>query len=91
MTVDGANPFFAPGTILPGHEFHYSRIAGDLPATACAVIRGTGCTGGRDAVVTGNVWASYSHLHALATPEWAPALVGTARRHAGLTRFAGAG
>jgi cobyrinic acid a,c-diamide synthase len=30
---------------------------------------------GRDAVVVGNVWAGYTHLHARATPKWARALV----------------
>jgi cobyrinic acid a,c-diamide synthase len=91
LTVDGPNPFFAPGATLGGHEFHYSRIVGEAPATACAVTRGTGCAGGRDAVVAGNVWASYSHVHALATPEWAPALVAAARRYAGLRLSPAAG
>jgi cobyrinic acid a,c-diamide synthase len=77
LLVDRANPFFPEGTKLRGHEFHYSRIVADgapLP-TACAVVRGSGCYPGRDAVVKGNVWASYAHLHALGTPEWAKALV----------------
>ncbi len=81
LAVDRVNPFFAIGTALKGHEFHYSRILpeGHPPLTACAVERGVGCFEGRDAVVAGNVWASYTHLHALATPEWARGLVGAAR------------
>jgi len=77
LTVDRANPFFPTGTRLRGHEFHYSRISldGEAPATACSVSRGVGCFFGRDAVVAGNVWAGYAHLHALATPEWAQAIV----------------
>ncbi|HUB77482.1 MAG TPA: cobyrinate a,c-diamide synthase [Bryobacteraceae bacterium] len=77
LITDRPNPFFATGTRLRGHEFHYSRIAsqGELPATACAVSRGVGCSSARDAVVVDNVWAAYTHLHALATPEWASALV----------------
>jgi cobyrinic acid a,c-diamide synthase len=73
LEVDRSNPFFAVGTRLRGHEFHYSRIVpeADPPPTACAVLRGTGCYPGRDAVSLHNVWASYTHLHALATPEWA--------------------
>ncbi len=85
LTVDGPNPFFSQGTRLRGHEFHYSQVVlwGEPPPTACAVERGTGCFPGRDAVVAGNVWASYTHLHALATPEWADGLVAAARRYAG--------
>ena len=79
LLVDRANPFFAVGTRLRGHEFHYSKIVsgGERPPTACAVMRGAGCGERRDAVVTGNIWAAYTHLHALATPEWAR---GIARR-----------
>jgi len=81
LLVDRPNPFFAEGTCLKGHEFHYSRLLvdGAPPSTVCAVLRGTGCLEGRDAVVTGNTWASYTHLHALATPDWAGAVVNAAR------------
>jgi cobyrinic acid a,c-diamide synthase len=81
LLVDTLNPFFPVGARLKGHEFHYSRILldGAQPSTACAVLRGTGCFAGRDAVLTGNVWAGYAHLHALATPEWAGAVVEAAR------------
>jgi len=76
LRVDCPNPFLPVGTELRGHEFHYSHIAeGDRPETACAVLRGAGCYGGRDGAIVGNVWASYTHLHATGTPEWAPALV----------------
>lgn len=81
LLVDRPNPFFAQGIRIKGHEFHYSRILPDgvPPLTACAVLRGTGCLEGRDAVVAGNVWAAYTHLHALATPDWAGAVVNAAR------------
>ncbi|MFZ0934185.1 MAG: cobyrinate a,c-diamide synthase [Bryobacteraceae bacterium] len=81
LLVDTANPFFPLGTRLQGHEFHYSRIVlnGGTPSTVCAVHRGTGCFAGRDAVITANVWAAYTHLHALATPEWARAVLSAAR------------
>ena len=81
LSVDTPNAFFNLGSVLRGHEFHYSRILpeADLPPTACAVRRGTGCYQGRDGVVMGNLWASYTHLHALATPEWAQGLLNAAR------------
>lgn len=82
VTVDHPNPFFPIGVTLKGHEFHYSRIitAPDLPATACRVERGVGCYAGRDGVTAGNIWAGYTHLHALATPDWAPGIIAAARR-----------
>ena len=84
LSVDTPNPFFPQGLILRGHEFHYSRIlpGTDLPNTACAVRRGVGCYHGRDGMIMGNLWASYTHLHALATPEWARGLLNAARRFA---------
>ena len=84
LCVDTENAFFPLGSILRGHEFHYSGIlpGTGLPSTACEVRRGVGCGGGRDGVVVGNLWASYTHLHALATPEWAAGLLHAARRFA---------
>ncbi len=77
MTVDRENPFYPLGTVLRGHEFHYSRVAlaSDAPQTACAVQRGTGVRDKRDGVIANNVWASYTHVHARATPEWAAAVL----------------
>jgi cobyrinic acid a,c-diamide synthase len=82
LRVDRPNPFFPAGLVLRGHEFHYSRILlGDEPVpTACAVIRGVGCFQKRDLVITRNVMAGYTHLHALATPEWAKGFLDAARR-----------
>jgi cobyrinic acid a,c-diamide synthase len=82
LLVDRPNPFFPQGTRLTGHEFHYSRIvwSGEPPATACSVLRGSGCCNQRDAVLARNVWASYAHLHALGSPEWAAALLRAARQ-----------
>jgi cobyrinic acid a,c-diamide synthase len=81
LNVDTTNPFFPVGTTLRGHEFHYSHIVptSDWTATACEVRRGTGCFHGRDAAILRNVWASYTHLHALATPEWADGFLAAAR------------
>jgi cobyrinic acid a,c-diamide synthase len=41
--------------------------------------RGGGIADGRDGFCRGNVLATYTHLHALGTPGWAPALVRAAR------------
>ncbi len=84
LMVDRPNPYFPAGITLRGHEFHYSRIElvdGPLP-TACEVRRGKGVGQGRDGVIFKNVWAGYTHLHALATPQWACGLLAAARRFA---------
>ena len=84
MLVTESNPFFAPGTVLRGHEFHYSRLTG-APESTRAVLevrRGKGSFEGRDGLVTSNVFAAWNHLHAIATPEWAPALMAAARNRA---------
>src|ERR1035437_4593715 len=81
LLVDRPNPFFAVGQEIRAHEFHYSRLTGVVPGCACAVLRGTGCGGGRDAMVVNSVWASYAHVHAAGLPEWADGLVAAVRRH----------
>jgi len=80
--VDRDNPFLARGTELRGHEFHYSRLLdnGDKLATVVSLDRGVGVGKGRDGLQVGNVVASYTHLHALGAPSWAPSLVEAATR-----------
>lgn len=75
LSVDRPNAFFPVGLELRAHEFHYSRISGSLPATACAVLRGVGCGGGRDAIVANRVWAGYAHMHAAGVPAWADGMM----------------
>ncbi|MFC1858339.1 cobyrinate a,c-diamide synthase [Thermodesulfobacteriota bacterium] len=86
FTVEGDNPFFEPGTEIRGHEFHYSSImrwGGHDRDLVFRMQRGKGVHNGRDGVRYKNVLATYSHIHALGTPEWAEAVVrnaGTYRR-----------
>ncbi len=86
--VDAANPFFAVGTVLRGHEFHNSRLINLVrgawcvengATTAYRLTRGNGIGGGRDGLVYRNVLASYTHLHAAGAPGWAAGLVRCAR------------
>jgi len=79
LSVDRPNAFFPVGLEIRAHEFHYSRITGAVPATACAVLRGTGCGGGRDAIVAGRIWAGYAHVHAAGVPAWADGMIRAAR------------
>ena len=78
ITVDGENPYFELGTRLKGHEFHYSRVLewrGAEKDLAFCMQRGSGFVGGRDGVCYKKVLATYTHLHALGTPQWAVVLV----------------
>ena len=84
LEVDRENPYFKPGTRLKGHEFHYSRLEPEPGPDANLVFRmtrGAGVCGHRDGFVYRNVLATYTHLHALGSPDWAPALVRQARQH----------
>ena len=83
MIVDGANPFYEIGTVIKGHEFHYSKICDhDVNIKSClSVNRGTGCFNERDGLVYKNVFASYLHIHALATPEWVTGMIKCAKNY----------
>jgi cobyrinic acid a,c-diamide synthase len=76
--VDKENPFYAPGSTLLGHEFHYSSVTawkGKPENLAFSMQRGVGFIDGKDGVCVNNVLATYTHIHALGNPAWAPALV----------------
>jgi cobyrinic acid a,c-diamide synthase len=82
VRVDKANPFYAPGSTLLGHEFHYSSVKawkGKPENLAFSMQRGSGFIDGKDGVCVNNVLATYTHIHALGTPVWATALVDAAR------------
>jgi cobyrinic acid a,c-diamide synthase len=88
LKVDRPNPYFPVGLEIKGHEFHYSRVVAgsDPPPTACAVERGTGCFEGRDGAFTRNVWASYTHIHALGAPAWADGIAQAAAAYSASRR-----
>jgi len=84
LEVTGGNPYFRPGLTLKGHEFHYSSVLewkGCADDLAYRMVRGTGLVDGKDGLCYKNVLATYTHLHASGTPEWAPALVAKAREY----------
>jgi len=89
VVVDRENAFLPAGTVLRGHEFHYSRLAsaGTID-TIFGVKRGVGTGDGRDGLIYKNVVASYLHLHALASPAWIEGLLRAAAdfRRSGKTR-----
>jgi cobyrinic acid a,c-diamide synthase len=76
--VERENPYFDVGSEIRGHEFHYSRVSnwtGDKNDLVFLMKRGVGIDKDRDGIVYKNVLATYTHVHAVGTPEWGPALV----------------
>lgn len=72
--VKRSNPFYKNGTILNGHEFHYSKVIKfgkkkDM-YLAFKMKRGNGIINGMDGLCYRNVLATYTHIHALGAPEW---------------------
>ncbi len=83
LKVTGDNPFYPVGTVLRGHEFHYSRVTDDeiTVPMAFSMLRGKGIRDGMDGLVYKNILATYTHVHSLGTPEWAEGIVGAARNY----------
>ncbi len=83
LKAEGDNPFYPRGTEIKGHEFRYSRIAkwsGSPGELALNMERGVGFSEKRDGLVYKNVLALYTHIHAVGTSQWAPAMVAAARK-----------
>lgn len=81
VEVMNPNPFYPQGTVLTGHEFHYSSVRGLTdPHESCAfkVLRGHGMDGSRDGVCFLNALGTYVHIHALGEPLWATGIVNMA-------------
>jgi len=75
--VTGGNPFYPIGTVLRGHEFHYSSVV-DLPSNASFALtmrRGKGIAEDMDGIVYKNCMALYTHIHALGTEVWAKGMI----------------
>jgi len=77
------NPFWPKGMQIEGHEFHYSYFITELKnfEFALDLSRGTGVHQGRDGLVYKNVFACYTHIHALGNPIWAKNFVLAAKRY----------
>jgi cobyrinic acid a,c-diamide synthase len=81
VTTTGDNPLFPAGLTFWGHEFHYSRLQkSDDLNYAYQLQRGQGIDGKHDGITYKNVFAAYTHLHALTVPTWAEAMVSAAVR-----------
>lgn len=79
--VTTENPLFPVGLTLRGHEFHHSKLVKSSGLKfAYRMRRGHGIDGKVDGVIYKNVFAAYTHLHALGVPQWAGAFVSLASR-----------
>lgn len=77
------NPYFKPGTVIHGHEFHYSyvqELSGMQKISfAFRMKRGQGMVDRMDGIFYKNVLAAYTHIHALGTPDWVEGMLRLAR------------
>jgi cobyrinic acid a,c-diamide synthase len=84
VEVERQNPFYPVGTIMHGHEFHYSAVLNppgdDMLPTVFRMRRGSGIGRGVDGLWYKNVFATYTHLHAYGAPEWVEAMIRLARQ-----------
>ncbi|MEW6600019.1 MAG: cobyrinate a,c-diamide synthase [Nitrospirota bacterium] len=83
VEVARANPFFPEKCVLKGHEFHYSKvleIEEDGTYFAFHMQRGKGIVDNRDGICYKNVFAAYTHLHAVGSPEWADGMIRCAEK-----------
>jgi cobyrinic acid a,c-diamide synthase len=84
VEVERQNPFYPVGTVMHGHEFHYSAVLNlpgdDMLSTAFRMRRGNGIGRGVDGLWYKNVFATYTHLHAYGAQEWVEAMVRLAKK-----------
>jgi len=81
LKVDGENPYYPVGTEIRGHEFRYSKVLewrGRAEDMVLGMRRGTGFIDRRDGITYKNVFATYTHIHALGVPTWAESMVANA-------------
>lgn len=83
VEVERENPFFPVGTVLQGHEFHYSAVAAvkgpeEMPL-AFRMQRGQGIREKKDGIVYKNVFATYTHTHALGAAAWGEGMIARAK------------
>lgn len=86
VEVERENPFYPVGTVLHGHEFHYSaeksgrtEVTSERIYFALRMKRGQGIKDKMDGICYKNVFAAYTHIHALGAEEWVRGLINKAK------------
>lgn len=73
--VKEKNPYFEVGSLIKGHEFHYSRpIETKIDKNFKFVFeleRGIGFGKGKDGILYKNLFATYTHIHTFSVKYWA--------------------
>ncbi len=96
VEVSRGNPFYGKGTLIKGHEFHYSHVINPVASKefkqkkiyfAFKTTRGEGIINKLDGICYKNVLATYTHIHALGTPEWADGIIRKAEEFKGTKVF----
>jgi len=82
VEADCDTPYFPKGSIIRGHEFHYSRMieGTDKVDTIFRVKRGSGSFSGRDGLIYKNTVGCYLHIHALGAQMWAENFVAAGKK-----------
>ncbi|MDR3635239.1 MAG: cobyrinate a,c-diamide synthase [Isosphaeraceae bacterium] len=77
VTVRTEQPTYLgpPGTILRGHEFHYSSLEPRSPLPYATVLLGHDCEPRPDGIRIGGLLAGYAHLHFGSNPDVVAALL----------------
>jgi len=76
------NPYFPQGYRLKGHEFHYSKLSLNMEVNfGLKLQRGQGIIKGLDGFCFKNLFAAYTHFHALTFPQWADNFVKVAKNY----------
>ncbi len=84
VEVVNDNPFYEMGETLRGHEFRYSSILEidyQDQEMAFKMERGKGILEKKDGFFKNNTFGTYTHIHALGSPSWAPALIRKAEEY----------
>jgi cobyrinic acid a,c-diamide synthase len=84
VEVERENPFYPIGTVLHGHEFHYSTVASmaeNYAFMAFKMKRGHGIRNKMDGICYKNVLATYTHIHVFGTREWVEGLIRKAHEY----------
>jgi cobyrinic acid a,c-diamide synthase len=82
LEVTDRNPYYPLSHVIRGHEFHYSKAvihSSEDTRMVFKVLRGEGIDGKKDGLCRKNVLATYTHIHAGGSPEWAGRMLSVAR------------
>lgn len=83
VSASADHPWLPEGETLVGHEHHHSKVlgAGDGIRFGYDLTRGKGTFGKKDGLCKNRTVASYLHVNAIASPQWALGFVGAAAEY----------